>query len=151
MQIEGSFIRNNLCSYFICIFVLFYYIAERTYLKGVIGLSTSTAKRSHFSRRFTKSTVQSSHLKAYVKKEFKTLFRTPQFFLNCIVQTFVMPIMLFFVLFVQDGNLKWVTSYINNPKSAGLAIGVGLCASLFLMEVTSSQQLHSHVMEALGL
>ena len=34
-----------------------------------------------------------------------------------------MPIM-FFVLFVQDGNLKWVTSYINNPKSAGLAIGV---------------------------
>ena len=41
--------------------------------------------------------------------------------------------MLFFVLFVQDGNLKWVTSYINNPKSAGLAIGVGLCASLFLM------------------
>ncbi len=34
-------------------FVLFYYIAERTYLKGVIGLSTSTAKRSHFSRRLT--------------------------------------------------------------------------------------------------
>lgn len=68
-----------------------------------------------------------------MKKEFKTLFRTPQFFLNCIVQTFVMPIMLFFILFVQDGNLKWITGYIDNPKSAGLAIGVGLCASLFLM------------------
>lgn len=115
-------------------FVLFYYIAERTYLKGVIGLSTSTAKKEVISAEgLQKSTVQSSHLKAYVKKEFKTLFRTPQFFLNCIVQTFVMPIMLFFVLFVQDGNLKWITSYINNPKSAGLAIGVGLCASLFLM------------------
>ncbi|MBH0349770.1 ABC transporter permease [Bacillus thuringiensis serovar muju] len=115
-------------------FVLFYYIAERTYLKGVIGLSTSTAKKEVISAEgLQKSTVQSSHLKAYVKKEFKTLFRTPQFFLNCIVQTFVMPIMLFFVLFVQDGNLKWITSYINDPKSAGLAIGVGLCASLFLM------------------
>ncbi|PEX84457.1 putative ABC transporter permease subunit [Bacillus cereus] len=115
-------------------FVLFYYIAERTYLKGVIGLSTSTAKKEVISAEgLQKSTVQSSHLKAYVKKEFKTLFRTPQFFLNCIVQTFVMPIMLFFVLFVQDGNLKWITEYINNPKSAGLAIGVGLCASLFLM------------------
>ena len=79
-----------------------------------------------------KSTVQSSHLKAYVKKEFKTLFRTPQFFLNCIVQTFVMPIMLFFILFVQDGNLKWITGYIDNPKSAGLAIGVGLCASILM-------------------
>ncbi|WP_433772607.1 putative ABC transporter permease subunit [Bacillus wiedmannii] len=115
-------------------FVLFYYIAERTYLKGVIGLSTSTAKKEVISAEgLQKSTVQSSHLKAYVKKEFKTLFRTPQFFLNCIVQTFVMPIMLFFVLFVQDGNLKWITEYINNPESAGLAIGVGLCASLFLM------------------
>ena len=62
-----------------------------------------------------------------------------------------MPIMLFFILFVQDGNLKWIAGYIDNPKSAGLAIGVGLCASLFLMGVTSSQQLHSHVMEALGL
>lgn len=115
-------------------FVLFYYIAERTYLKGVIGLSTSTAKKEVISAEgLQKSTVQSSHLKAYVKKEFKTLFRTPQFFLNCIVQTFVMPIMLFFVLFVQDGNLKWITGYIDNPNSAGLAIGVGLCASLFLM------------------
>ncbi|MDM5194398.1 ABC transporter permease [Bacillus hominis] len=115
-------------------FVLFYYIAERTYLKGVIGLSTSTAKKEVISAEgLQKSTVQSSHLKAYVKKEFKTLFRTPQFFLNCIVQTFVMPIMLFFVLFVQDGNLKWITGYIDNPESAGFAIGVGLCASLFLM------------------
>ncbi|WP_264447206.1 putative ABC transporter permease subunit [Bacillus cereus] len=115
-------------------FVVFYYIAERTYLKGVIGLSTSTAKKQAItSEGLQKSTVQSSHLKAYVKKEFKTLFRTPQFFLNCIVQTFVMPIMLFFVLFVQDGNLKWITEYINNPESAGLTIGVGLCASLFLM------------------
>ncbi|WP_088350145.1 putative ABC transporter permease subunit [Bacillus cereus] len=115
-------------------FVLFYYIAERTYLKGVIGLSTSTAKKEVISAEgLQKSTVQSSHLKAYVKKEFKTLFRTPQFFLNCIVQTFVMPIMLFFVLFVKDGNIELITGYIDNPESAGLAIGVGLCASLFLM------------------
>ena len=115
-------------------FVLFYYIAERTYLKGVIGLSTSTAKKQVISAEgLQKSTVQSSHLKAYVKKEFKTLFRTPQFFLNCIVQTFVMPIMLFFILFVQDGNLKFITEYINNPETTGFAIGVGLCASLFLM------------------
>ncbi|MFF2879724.1 putative ABC transporter permease subunit [Bacillus toyonensis] len=115
-------------------FVLFYYIAERTYLKGVIGLSTSTAKKEVISAEgLQKSTAQSSHLKAYVKKEFKTLFRTPQFFLNCIVQTFVMPIMLFFILFVQDGNLKFITEYINNPETTGFAIGVGLCASLFLM------------------
>ena len=53
-------------------FVLFYYIAERTYLKGVIGLSTSTAKKQVISAEgLQKSTVQSSHLKAYVKKNLK--------------------------------------------------------------------------------
>ena len=72
MQIEVIFICNNLCSYFICLFVLFYYIAERTYLKGVIGLSTSTAKKQVISAEgLQKSTVQSSHLKAYVKKNLK--------------------------------------------------------------------------------
>ena len=86
--------------------MLFYYIAERTYLKGVIGLSTSTAKKQVISAEgLQKSTVQSSHLKAYVK-EFKTLFRTPQFFLNCIVQTFVMPIMLFFYFICARWKFK---------------------------------------------
>ena len=52
--------------------MLFYYIAERTYLKGVIGLSTSTAKKQVISAEgLQKSTVQSSHLKAYVKKNLK--------------------------------------------------------------------------------
>ncbi|MCI0765478.1 ABC transporter permease [Bacillus sp. TL12] len=115
-------------------FGLFFYVAQRTYLKGVIGLSTSTAKKEAISaERFKKSTVQSSHIKAYVKKEFKILFRTPQFFINCIVQTFVMPIMLFFILFVQEGNLKWLTKFIKEPEWSGLALGIGFCAGLFLM------------------
>ncbi|MDM5189055.1 ABC transporter permease [Bacillus sp. DX4.1] len=115
-------------------FVLFFYVSQRTYLKGVIGLSTSTAKKEVIStENFNKATIQSSHLKAYVKKEFRILFRTPQFFLNCIVQTFIMPIMLFFVIFVQNGNLKWLTNYVENPEYTGLAIGIGFCAGLLLM------------------
>ncbi|MDM5155507.1 ABC transporter permease [Bacillus sp. DX1.1] len=115
-------------------FVLFFYVSQRTYLKGVIGLSTSTAKKEVISTEsFNKATIQSSHLKAYVKKEFRILFRTPQFFLNCIVQTFIMPIMLFFVIFVQNGNLTWLTNYVENPEYTGLAIGIGFCAGLLLM------------------
>lgn len=115
-------------------FGLFFYVAQRTYLKGVIGLSTSTAKKEAISvENLKKSTVQSSHIKAYVKKEFKILFRTPQFFINCIVQTFVMPIMLFFILFVQDGNLKWLTTFVKDPDWSGLALGIGFCGGLFLM------------------
>ena len=143
MQIGRTFICNNLCSYFICLLCVVLLHSRAYIFKRVIGLSTSTAKKQVISAEgLQKSTVQSSHLKAYVKKEFKTLFRTPQFFLNCIVQTFVMPIMLFFILFVQDGNLKFITEYINNPETTGFAIGVGLCASLFLMVVTSLQQRH---------
>ncbi|WP_459502337.1 putative ABC transporter permease subunit [Bacillus sp. C1] len=115
-------------------FGLFFYVAQRTYLKGVIGLSTSTAKKEAISaENLKKSTVQSSHIKAYVKKEFKILFRTPQFFINCIVQTFVMPIMLFFVLFVQQGNVEWITKFITDKEWSGLALGIGFCVGLFLM------------------
>lgn len=101
--------------------MLFYYIAERTYLKGLLDFQRVQQKEVISAEGLQKSTVQSSHLKAYVKK-FKTLFRTPQFFLNCIVQTFVMPIMLFFVLFVQDGNLKWITDILITQNQQGLQL-----------------------------
>ncbi|WP_242222482.1 putative ABC transporter permease subunit [Bacillus cereus group sp. BfR-BA-01380] len=115
-------------------YALFFYVAERTYLKGVIGISNSTAKKEVISsENFNKATVQNSHWKAYVKKEFRILTRTPQFFINCIVQTFVMPIMFFFIIFVQDGNLAWINKFINDSKTTGLALGLAFCAGMFLM------------------
>lgn len=115
-------------------YVLFFYVAERTYLKGVIGISNSTAKKEVIStENFDKATVQNSHWKAYVKKEFRILIRTPQFFINCIVQTFVMPIMLFFIIFVQDGNLDWLNKFIKDSETASLALGLAFCAGMFLM------------------
>ncbi|MDC2864114.1 putative ABC transporter permease subunit [Bacillus sp. BP-3] len=115
-------------------YVLFFYVAERTYLKGVIGISNSTAKKEVISSEdFNKATVQNSHWKAYVKKEFRILTRTPQFFINCIVQTFVMPIMFFFIIFVQDGNLAWINKFINDSETTGLALGLAFCAGMFLM------------------
>lgn len=116
-------------------YVLFFYVADRTYLKGVIGISNSTAKKEGISaENFNKATVQNSHWKAYVKKEFRILIRTPQFFINCIVQTFVMPIMLFFIIFfVQDGNFAWLNTYIKDSETAGLALGLAFCGGMFLM------------------
>ena len=115
-------------------YVLFFYVAERTYLKGVIGLSNSTAKKEVISsENFNKATVQNSHWKAYVKKEFRILIRTPQFFINCIVQTFVMPIMFFFIVFVQDGNLAWLNKFAKDSETASLALGLAFCAGMFLM------------------
>ncbi|HDX9579254.1 TPA: ABC transporter permease [Bacillus pseudomycoides] len=115
-------------------YALFFYVAGRTYLKGVIGISNSTAKKEVISaENFNKATVQNSHWKAYVKKEFRILTRTPQFFINCIVQTFVMPIMFFFIIFVQDGNLAWLNKFIKDSGTAGLALGLAFCAGMFLM------------------
>ncbi|WP_369903247.1 ABC transporter permease [Bacillus manliponensis] len=115
-------------------YALFFYVSERTYLKGVIGLSNSTAKKEVISKEeFTKTTVQHSHWKAYVKKEFRVIFRTPQFFLNCIVQTFIMPIMLFFLIFVQSGDLTWISDIVNDPKVISIALGLAFCGGMFLM------------------
>ena len=134
MQIEGTFICNNLCSYFICLLCVVL-LHSRAYIfkRGYWTFNEYSKETSYFGGRFTEINSTKFAFKSVCEKEFKTLFRTPQFFLNCIVQTFVMPIMLFFILFVQDGNLKFITEYINNPETTGFAIGVGLCASLFLM------------------
>ncbi|ENQ3106198.1 ABC-2 type transport system permease protein [Bacillus sp. 491mf] len=131
---KGSLFLLLFAAISLAFYGLFFYVAGRTYLKGVIGISNSTAKKEVISsENFNKATVQNSHWKAYVKKEFRILFRTPQFFLNCIVQTFVMPIMFFFIIFVQDGNLAWLNKFIKDSETTGLALGLAFCAGMFLM------------------
>lgn len=115
-------------------YALFFYVSERTYLKGVIGLSNSTGKKEAISKEeFAKTTVQHSHWKAYVKKEFRVIFRTPQFFLNCIVQTFIMPILLFFLIFVQSGDIAWISEFVKDRETASIALGLAFCGGMFLM------------------
>lgn len=71
----------------------FLWLAQKIYFSGVVGMGESASR----ARRMTKeesmklnrrSTVQRS----YLKKEWRQMFRTPIYFLNCALMTFIWPV-----------------------------------------------------------
>lgn len=100
--------------------VIFIIISEGLYFKGVIGISETTTKRKELSKGdFSKATVQNSLLKAYTMKELKILFRTPSYFMNCILINFLWPVIILLPALVNSGdaaNLGMISELINNPK-----------------------------------
>ncbi len=77
-----------------CLFFIgFVFLGQRLYFKGVLGISESSARRKRLSAsRYDKLTVQQSVLKAYLIKELRILFRTPPYFLNCVLMSFLWPV-----------------------------------------------------------
>ena len=71
----------------------FLWIAQKIYFSGVIGMNETSGR----ARRLTKEESarinrRSSARKAYFKKEWRQLFRTPVYFLNCALMTFIWPV-----------------------------------------------------------
>lgn len=86
----------------IFLFVVYYKIGGKIYLKGVIGISEAYGKRESIlkdgdSKKYIKG---SSPIKALAYKDIKIMIRTPQFFINCIAMIFYMPAILL-VMFVS--------------------------------------------------
>lgn len=129
----GLFIAITLFSLFI-----FIIIGESLYFKGVIGISETTSKRKKLSAfELSKATEQNSLLKAYTLKELKTLFRTPAYFMNCIIINFFWPIFLLLPLIVNSGgmeNLEMVRNLVNDPNS----LPIMLAGSALLIAFVSS-------------
>jgi ABC-2 type transport system permease protein len=76
-------------------FVLIMFLGEKLYFKGLIGLSQSTAKQVKISElKLEKISKQNSQIKTYIIKELRILFRTPAFFINCVITNFMWPIFL---------------------------------------------------------
>lgn len=91
---------TNLILYLVCIaivIVVFLYLGEKLYFKGVVGVSEAPSRRRKLKAgELEKSTMKSSALKAFTIKELKILVRTPSYFLNCVIMNFLWPV--FFIL-----------------------------------------------------
>ena len=77
----------------VVIFILYYYIGGKLYLKGIIGISESYSKRENVleGEKATRLIQNNSQIKALIMKDIKVIFRTPQFFINCVAMLFYMP------------------------------------------------------------
>lgn len=116
--------------------VIFIILGNILYFKGVIGISQATTKRRTLSgEQFVKATSQNSVFKAYVLKEIKLLFRTPAYFLNCVIINFLLPVFLLIPMFTNIGNDKEIEMFlkaINNPSMYPLGLAVIIVFIVFV-------------------
>ena len=102
---------------FVGVFIL---LIKATYLDSVIDLSNKNNSTIKNSTVLLKKSKQTSVIKSYLAKEFKVLFRTPSFFINCILINFIWPIIIYALY--EIGTLKYNMSKItyllsiNNEK-----------------------------------
>lgn len=116
--------------------VIFIILGNILYFKGVIGISQAATKRRTISgEQFVKATSQNSVFKAYVLKEIKLLFRTPAYFLNCVIINFLLPVFLLIPMFTNVGNDKEIEMFlkaINNPSMYPLGLAVIIVFIVFV-------------------
>ena len=133
--------------------VVFVIMGKYFYFKGAIGFNETGSNRKKLSDKdFNKSLQKRNKSLTYIMKEFKLLFRTPVFFLNCIGTSAVMPILFIVMYFTSAINtdlsaLSTVSfdGFLPYAILAGLACGI-LFANMNLISATAISREGSNVM-----
>lgn len=116
--------------------VIFIVLGEKLYFKGVIGISESESKRKKLTEKeFNKSISQNSILKAYVFKELKLLFRTPIYFINCILMNFLWPVFLIIPMLMESESksiFKDISTRTQNMELWGVIFAGAVALSIFI-------------------
>ena len=115
--------------------MIFIILGQALYFKGVMGVSETSSKRKTLSSsELIKNTTQNSSLKIYVLKELKLLFRTPIYFINCVVMNFLWPVFFLIPTFSQKGGssqLDTLTKFLQDGKVTGIALGAFFAFMVF--------------------
>ncbi len=131
-----------ICLLFVMLFLSF---GEGIYYKGVVGISESSVKRKKFSEaELGRSIRQNSALRAYTVKELKLLFRTPVYFMNCVLMNFIFPVFIILPFIVQPDEMKelqGLSTYIGTGRGSAVVLAVAFGISVFVTStngITSS-------------
>lgn len=91
----------------IAAFGIYYIIGGNLYYKGIVGSSETYSKRENIfkGKNSDKIARTSSPIKALVMRDIKIVFRTPQFFINCIVMLVYMPAIMGMGLFTRGSGI----------------------------------------------
>ncbi|QQE75143.1 hypothetical protein KDJ56_04210 [Brevibacillus composti] len=120
---------------------VFLYAGERLYLKGVLGVTEIAARRKRATAaEFTRMTARQSAFRAYVAKEWKLLFRTPAFLLNCVLSAFLMPLFLFIPLAANSKGVSGMAELgvmLQADQAAGIGVAILFAGSLFIASTSS--------------
>ena len=121
------------------IYILGLFIISKIYLKGAIGATINSQKANEEQVNLTIDDFKVQDKKiSYLKKELKTMARTPIFFIQCLVIPIIYPFAIFMVFvtavvlskLVGIDIIKMIMNLINNPKGQATFLGV---ADIFFM------------------
>lgn len=113
-------------------------VGEIMYFKGVVGMSEASAKRKKYTEtELRKFSGQQPVLWTYTMKELKLLFRTPVYFMNCVLMNFLFPVFLVLPFLVQPeemSGLRALAPLIATGKGSSImlaaAFGIGTFVSV---------------------
>ncbi|SES68765.1 ABC-2 type transport system permease protein [Oceanobacillus limi] len=86
-------------------FFLFIGAGQRFYLKGVLGVNTGHKKQVSSQQVLKKTTAKPVWI-TYIQKELRIIFRTPTFFIQCVIQSLFGPVFLFIILLMDSNTLS---------------------------------------------
>lgn len=128
------------------IYVASIFLISKMYLKSALKLSSSGIKSSKL--RLNKINKKSVG-KTYINKEFKQLFRTPVYLFQCVLPSFIFPIVLSFPIYkiLKSSNASGINildmkDFYNQVLNSSFGLGILLALITFLymlnfMSVTS--------------
>lgn len=105
--------------------VIFVFIASKIYLKGALNMGTTSSSRKTLSSiEISKSSRKNSKYYSYFKKEIKSIFRTPIYFMNCVIINFIWPIFLLFPMFSSNNELSMgeITKFVNSQSNSYIVL-----------------------------
>lgn len=102
--------------------IIYTLIAQKLYLKGLIGnLFSGETKKTNI--KINQKQYKNSKLyKSYISKEFKTLIRNPIFLIQCLLPAILMPLLIIALLVVQFKDMSDVTALLENVDANSFVV-----------------------------
>ena len=92
---------------------LFLLIAEAIYLPTAADVSRSASGKRKDLQKSLSGLRQRRPCVTYLKKEFRLLFRTPAYFMNCVLINLIWPLFLY-LIYVLQGKTNFLESFLYN-------------------------------------
>ena len=114
----------------------FLLIAEGIYLKTATEVSNSSASSKKSFKKSIASMREGRPCLTYFRKELRILFRTPAYFMNCVLINLIWPLFLY-LIYVLQGKTNFLDSFISGIHSGSeesiLIFVLGVSASSVLV------------------
>ncbi|EQB35091.1 MULTISPECIES: putative ABC transporter permease subunit [Virgibacillus] len=109
---EGILCLLAVIAFTIGLFSLFLWVGQQTYLKGMFGAGNSK-KQIVAKNTFKKAITQRPIWVSFIRKELRTIFRTPSFLLQCVIQSLFGPIFILIILLMDSSNEAFAAFFDN--------------------------------------